>query len=114
MKEDGRMLSIILRKKRRVVAAVAAAVVAFAGFAFIEAEPAEAASKFIGKSKALKVALKHAGLKKSQVRDIDVERDYEHGRWIYEVDFEKGKKEYNYDIHAKTGKVLYEEIEYDD
>jgi uncharacterized membrane protein YkoI len=91
---------------KRVMAVAVAAVVAFAGFSFVTAEPADAASKYIGKSKALKVALKHAGFAKSQVYDIDVDRDYEHGRWIYEVDFERGSKEYNYDIHATTGKII--------
>jgi uncharacterized membrane protein YkoI len=98
--------SAVLRNKRRVVAMVVAVAVALTGFSFLVAEPADAASKYIGKTKALKIALKHAGFKKAQVHDIDVDRDYEQGRYIYEVSFDKGSKEYNYDIHATSGKIL--------
>jgi uncharacterized membrane protein YkoI len=98
--------SAVSRGKWRVVAIIVAVAVALTGFGFITAEPADAASKYIGKTKALKIALKHAGFSKSQVHDTDVDFDYEQGRYIYEVSFDKGSKEYNYDIHATTGKIL--------
>jgi uncharacterized membrane protein YkoI len=98
--------SAVSKGKWRVVAIVVAVAVALTGFSFITAEPADAASKYISKTKALKIALKHSGFKKSQVYDIDIDWDYEQGRYIYEVSFDKGSKEYNYDIHATTGKIL--------
>ena len=55
---------------------------------------------------ALEVALKHAGLKKSQVSDIDVDLDRDNGKLIYEVDFNFGNQEYDYDIDADTGSVI--------
>lgn len=51
-------------------------------------------------------ALKHAGLDKSQVRDIDVDLDRDNGKLIYEVDFNSGNTEYDYDIDAETGEVI--------
>lgn len=51
-------------------------------------------------------ALKHAGLDKSQVRDIDVDLDRDNGKLIYEVDFNSGNTEYDYDINAETGEVI--------
>ena len=51
-------------------------------------------------------ALRHAGLDKSQVRDIEVDLDRDNGKLIYEVDFNCGNTEYDYDIDAETGKVI--------
>lgn len=60
------------------------------------------ASTHIGRNAAVQIALKDAGLERSQVYDLDV--DYEHG--YYEVDFESGRGEYSYRIDAGTGKIL--------
>ncbi len=51
-------------------------------------------------------ALKHAGLTESQVSDIDVDLDRDNGKLIYEVDFNSGNTEYDYDINAETGEVI--------
>ena len=67
----------------------------------------EASSKsYIGKDAALSAALKAAGLGKDQVKDIEIELDYEHGVMVYEVEFDRGFDEYSYDIDAKTGEVV--------
>ncbi len=55
---------------------------------------------------AIDAALKHAGLSKSQVTDIDVDLDRDNGKLIYEVDFNSGNTEYDYDIDAETGEVI--------
>ena len=57
-------------------------------------------------NEATEAALKHAGLDKSQVRDIDVDLDRDNGKLIYEVDFNSGNTEYDYDINAETGEVI--------
>ena len=41
---------------------------------------------------------------------MDVELDSDDGRRIYEVDFEVGSKDYEYDIDAYTGKIIKYEI----
>lgn len=61
---------------------------------------------FIGKDNAVKIALDHAGVTASEARDLEVELEYDDGRWIYEVEFKANGFEYDYDIDALTGKVL--------
>lgn len=63
-------------------------------------------SKNIGRTKARDIALKHAGLSASQVRDLEVELDKEGGKSHYDVDFEKDGYDYDYEIDAESGKIL--------
>ncbi|MDO4608814.1 MAG: PepSY domain-containing protein [Clostridia bacterium] len=55
---------------------------------------------------AKKAALEHAELDESQVRDVDIDLDRDNGRLIYEVDFNSGNTEYDYDIDAETGEII--------
>lgn len=50
----------------------------------------------------LQIALDDAGLTRSQVHDVDTER--EHGVW--EVEFETWERDYHYVIDPGTGEVL--------
>jgi uncharacterized membrane protein YkoI len=52
------------------------------------------------------IALKHAGLKASDVRMGYTEYDFDDGRFIYEVDFYSGRTEYSYSIDAYSGDIL--------
>ena len=72
-----------------------------------ETKPAETKSDRISAEKALSIALNHAGV--TDARDRDVEWD--DGRW--EVSFESGRTEYEYDISA-DGTILHWEKEIDD
>ena len=63
-------------------------------------------SKQISRTEARDIALKHAGLSTSQVRDLEVELDKEGGKTHYDVDFEKGGYDYDYEIDAESGKIL--------
>ena len=72
-------------------------------------KPAE--STRIGKDKAKAIALKHAGLSADDVKGLQVEYDKDDGVPIYEVEFDHGRKEYSYEIHAETGKILSWEID---
>ena len=60
---------------------------------------------------ALKIALKNAKLKKSQVKSIEV--DYEKAENTYEVEFKYGGREYEYEIDASTGEIYNSKIEAD-
>ncbi len=60
----------------------------------------------ITKDKALSIALKDAGLKKADIRDLEIELDREKGVLFYDISFEHGKNDYDYDINAKTGKII--------
>ena len=72
----------------------------------IKSEGKASAKSYIGKDAALSAALKAAGLSKDQVKNIEIELDYEHGVMVYEVEFDRGFDEYSYDIDAKTGEVV--------
>ena len=72
----------------------------------IKSEGTASAKSYIGKDAALSAALKAAGFTKDQVKNIEIELDYEHGVMVYEVEFDRGYDEYSYDINAKTGKVV--------
>ena len=56
--------------------------------------------------KAKEIALRHAGLQANEVKRLKVERDRDDGIVKYDVEFEKGRVEYDYEIHAATGKIL--------
>ena len=68
----------------------------------------------IGLEKAKKIALQHAGLNASEVTKLKAEKDYDNGIVKYEVEFEKGRMEYDYEIDAETGRILKAEKEFDD
>lgn len=66
---------------------------------------------YIGKEKALEAALKDAGVSKADAKIIKIELDFDDGYMIYEVDFNAGNTEYEYEIDATTGKVLAKDVE---
>ena len=70
-------------------------------------------NKELTASQARDIALKHAGLKKSEVRDLEVELDKDDGKKHFDVSFEQGGYDYEYEIDAKTGKILKSEKERD-
>lgn len=51
------------------------------------------------------IALEHAGFQADQVTQLYVEYDVDDGVPEYSVEFRKGDVEYEYDIHAETGKI---------
>lgn len=71
-------------------------------------------SSYIGVEAAKKAAFDHAGVSESDVTKLEVEYDNDDGVMVYEVDFHVGTTEYDYEIDAKTGKVLKAEKEKDD
>ena len=75
----------------------------------VPAEPSR-----IAKEEAIDIALKDAGLTKDQVKALRAEFDYDDGRPEYDVEFRQGNYEYDYEIHAESGKILSREKEWDD
>ena len=69
--------------------------------------------KQLSKAEARDIALKHAGLKASEVRQLETELDRDDGALHYDVDFEKDGYDYEYEIDAATGKILKSEKERD-
>lgn len=69
---------------------------------------------FIGKEKAKEIALKHAGIKESDAKNISVELDYNKGVFYYDVEFYNRNKEYDYNINAISGKIISYDNEIND
>ena len=77
-----------------------------------DTKPAEA--KKISAAEAKSIALAHAGLTEAQVKGLRAEYDRDDGRPEYDVEFRVGNMEYEYEIHAETGKILSWDKEIDD
>lgn len=60
----------------------------------------------ITKAKAKVIALTDAGLKESQVSDLEIELDRDKGVLHYDVSFEYKGKDYEYEINANTGNII--------
>ena len=71
-------------------------------------------SSGISKNEAKSIALKAAGLKSSQIYAFEINKDYDDGRQIYEIEFKSGNTEYSFEINAKNGKIIDKDIDIDD
>lgn len=65
----------------------------------------------VTKEKAKSIALKDAGLSAKDVYFTKAEVDYDDSIKIYEIEFVTKTKEYEYEINAKTGKILEKSVE---
>lgn len=52
------------------------------------------------------IALTHAGLTREEVSRLHTEKDFDDGVSYYEVQFEKDRLEYEYEIKAEGGNIL--------
>ena len=53
-----------------------------------------------------------AGVDPAAAENVRVEFDFEHGQFIYDVEFTAGGTEYEYWIHASDGTVVKKSINY--
>jgi uncharacterized membrane protein YkoI len=60
----------------------------------------------ITKDEAKKIAFKDAGVKENEIYDFEIELDRDNGVLHYDISFEKDGKDYDYEINAKTGKII--------
>lgn len=67
---------------------------------------ASASTADIGEAKARSVALSHAGISESSTSYIYAKKDWDDGRWVYDVEFWADGKEYDYEILASDGTIL--------
>ena len=67
----------------------------------------------LDRDSAVAAALAHAGVSAGEVRELECELDEDDGRWIYEIEFETARGEYEYEIDAATGSILKAESERD-
>lgn len=69
---------------------------------------------YIDIATAKSTALTHANVSENDVFDLSSDFDYENGKAVYEIDFQKDRNEYEYKIDAITGTILYSNIDLDD
>lgn len=77
-------------------------------------ETAVAEEAYISLHEAKFIALIHAEVDEANVRDLEIEFDRERGIAIYEISFESGNLEYEYEVDAINGDVLKSEKEIND
>ncbi len=72
--------------------------------------------RFITGEQALTIALKDAGVSADSAKIIKNHLDQDDGMEVYEVEFTKGDKKYEFDINAKTGAIHDKDVDsvYDD
>ena len=78
-----------------------------------EPEPTPAPT-YITANEALDIALQHAGISESQAEIDKLEFDTDDGVPYYDVEFDVGEDEYEYEIHAISGAILDYDIDLDD
>lgn len=75
----------------------------------VNKEGTASTKSYIGKEKAKQISLNHAGV--SNPYNTEVEFDADDGLIVYEVEFYTSSREYEYEIDAKTGKIIYTNYE---
>ena len=72
---------------------------------------ADPGARDIGEDAALKAALEAAGVNEADASRIRVSLDRDDGRTVYDVSFDVGQTEYDYEILAADGQVVSSDIE---
>lgn len=70
-------------------------------------------NNYISRERAKSIALSNAGVNENNIRDFSIELDYENGKTVYEISFEVGNTDYEYEIDAISWKIVYKDIEKD-
>ncbi len=79
----------------------------------IENLPTTSIPGLISPREAVNKALAHAGLNISSVALTKCEKDMEWGTIVYEIEFNRGFFEYEYEVDARSGKILTSEKSWD-
>lgn len=66
---------------------------------------------YIGEEKAKSIALQDVGIGASAAAFFKVKLDFDDGRMVYDVEFHDKNGEYDYEIDAKTGKILAQDMD---
>ena len=63
-------------------------------------------AKKLTENQAISKVSKFSGIKSSFINNGRVRLERDDGQWIYEIKFSKGNIRYDYEVHARTGKIL--------
>lgn len=66
---------------------------------------------YLPRGDAIQIALDHAGVAQADIYDLSCKLEEENGVMNYQVEFEHGQYEYEYEIDAKSGKILDVDID---
>lgn len=99
--------------KKAVIGICAIAVAAAIGTGAVFSSASTAEKKSVGAEKALEIALSDAGISKEQAKDKSSVFTKEHGKYVFDVDFDFENMEYDYKIAAKNGAIVNREVEVD-
>lgn len=66
-------------------------------------------NEYISKERALDIALNNVSLTKEEIYDLDIDFDNEPTYQVYEISFDHNKIEYEFEIDAISGEILYRE-----
>lgn len=69
---------------------------------------------YIGEAAAKAAVLAYAGVNEKDITDYEADMDYERGVMVYEIEFNHGGREYEYDVDAVTGEVIRSDSDRDD
>ena len=60
----------------------------------------------VTREEAIDKALKHVGIKKEDVKDLEVDLDSEREGVLWEINFDYKDQEFSFDINANTGEIV--------
>lgn len=98
-------------KKTAATIACIIVVVALLGTGTVFAASAIAESSAIGTENAKNFAFADAGIDPASASNVRAEFDYEHGQFVYDIEFEAENSEYEYWIKASDGTVVKKQAE---
>ena len=75
--------------------------------------PEPTVSAELSEEKALEIALADAGLTAEVISHLKIEKDRDDGVLVYEIEFNHGYTEYDYEIRVSDGKILERDIDLD-
>lgn len=68
----------------------------------------------ISEAEAKQIALDNAQVKESDLLTFQIKKDFDDGIYVYEIEFQSGNKQYEYDIKASDGQILKTDYEIDE
>lgn len=77
----------------------------------------ESPMNYISEDKIKEIVFQHAGVDAAKVKDLEIELDGSYDNddiAIYEINFELGKLEYEYEVNAITGSIIKSKVEADE
>ena len=96
----------IVKSEKKVIKTKTTTKTAYSKTTTSKTTTAKTTTAYITKDKAKVAALKHAGLKASQITGYKIELEKEKNNVIYDIEFTANGYKYDYDINAVTGKVI--------